>query len=420
MFIASLLLLNQIMGNVTLIVTFSLWAYLTIRSWGLATARALMVMLFAVFVTSASDVLVRQAHDLVIIEWLSRSTWVGIVLVPASMLHMAFALAEQLRVMAIRRIWVGMVYAIAAVLAGLALFSDALVAMPLRSSAFPTLTPQPLFGLVAVLAFATVTAGWVLLYRVRQTVLTQYLRRRMLYMLVSWYGPLLLSFPVLSLLPDAYVLPDALSLALVALAIPVAAVCTMVTAYSATFVGAPQPDRIVKHDFVRWWLYGPFVGVSIVLFMQVVPIFAQWSRLPQEIWGVFGVMTMTVVMPILINRLRPYIDDFIYANEQDEINYLRTLPRNTFTQSDLRRLLENTLTVICGAIKSNVAIVAAPDEYGMYGVKSIVGERRAVEALAVEEPVRGLDDAIAGAVALAGHGRSIEAPRSLHQVLAIA
>jgi len=80
--------LNRLVSNVTLIVTFSLWAYLTIRSWGGAVARALMIMLFGVFTAVATDVLIQVAHDLTILEILLRWSWLGIMLVPTSMLHM--------------------------------------------------------------------------------------------------------------------------------------------------------------------------------------------------------------------------------------------------------------------------------------------------------------------------------------------
>ena len=151
--------------------------------------------------------------------------------------------------------------------------------------------------------------------------------------------------------------------------------------YSTTFVVTPQPDRQVKYDFVRWWLYGPFIGISIILFLQVVPIVAAATRLPVDVWSVFGIMTMTVVMPVLVTRIRPFLDRMIYENDQEEIDYLRTLPRTAFTQADLRRFLENTLTVLCGATQSASAFVAAPDEFGVYSIKMLYGPRRSIRGL---------------------------------------
>lgn len=382
--------LNRLVSNVTLIVTFSLWAYLTIRSWGGAVARALTIMLFGVFTAVAADVLIQIAHDLVILEFLLRWSWLGIMLVPTSMFHMVMALAIQLQIIKPRMWIVWVCYAIGMLFVVCVIATNLVVATPIRGGGVPALTPQTMFSGVAVFAFAVVTLAWILLWRVRATVLTPSLRRRMTYMVASWYGPLLLSFPILSLLPKAYLLPESISLSLGIVAAPIAAIFMMVTAYSATFVGSPQPDRIVKHDFLRWWLYGPFIGVSIILFLQVVPVFATVSHLPSEIWAVFGIMMMTVIMPILVNQIRPYLDNLIYANDHEDIDYLRTLPRTTFTQTDLRRLLENSLTVMCGAAQSDSAFVAAPDDFGVYAVKMIVGGRRRIRHLFDQIPLEAL------------------------------
>ena len=382
--------LNRLVSNVTLIVTFSLWAYLTIRSWGGAVARALMIMLFGVFTAVTTDVLIQVAHDLIILEILLRWSWLGIMLVPTSMLHMVMALAIQLQIVKPHMWIVWVSYAIGMICVLCVVMTDLVVSLPMRIGGVPALTPQPLFGWLAVFAFGVVTMAWVLLWRVRAQVLTPSLRRRMTYMVASWYGPLMLSFPILSLLPAAYLLPESMSLILGIVAAPIAAIFMMVTAYSATFVGSPQPDRIVKHDFLRWWLYGPFIGVSIILFLQVVPVFAAISRLPTEIWAVFGIMMMTVIMPILVNQIRPYLDNLIYSNDHEDIDYLRTLPRTTFTQTDLRRLLENSLTVMCGATQSDSAFVAAPDDFGVYAVKMIVGGRRRIRQLFDQIPLEAL------------------------------
>lgn len=382
--------LSRLVSNVTLIVTFSLWAYLTIRSWGGAVTRALTIMLCGVFTAVVADVLIQVAHDVNILEFILRWSWLGIMLVPTSMLHMVLALAIQLQIVKARMWVVWVSYAVGMLIVLAVVLTNFVVSTPIRYNSVPALTPQPLFSLVAIFSFGLVTAAWILLLQVRAKVLTPSLRRRMNYMVASWYGPLALSFPILSLLPTEYLLPESISLSIGIVAAPIAAIFMMVTAYSATFVGSPQPDRIVKHDFLRWWLYGPFIGVSIILFLQVVPVFASISHLPTEIWAVFGIMMMTVVMPIVVNQIRPYLDTLIYANDHEDIDYLRTLPRTTFTQTDLRRLLENSLTVMCGAAQSDSAFVAAPDDFGVYAVKMIVGGRRRIRQFFDANPLDSL------------------------------
>jgi hypothetical protein len=91
-------------------------------------------------------------------------------------------------------------------------------------------------------------------------------------------------------------------------------------------------------------------------------------------------------MPIFVSRLKPYLDALVFTQDHAEIDYLRALPRSTFTQTDLRSLLENTLVVVCGALRVDTGFVAAPDDGG-YTVKTIVGSRREVKRFVAEHPL---------------------------------
>jgi hypothetical protein len=98
-------------------------------------------------------------------------------------------------------------------------------------------------------------------------------------------------------------------------------------------------------------------------------------------------MIMTVLMPIFVSRAKPYLDALVFTQDHAEIDYLRALPRSTFTQTDLRSLLENTLVVVCGALRVDTGFVAAPDDGGGYTIKTIVGSRRAVKRFVSEHPL---------------------------------
>ena len=77
-----------------------------------------------------------------------------------------------------------------------------------------------------------------------------------------------------------------------------------------------------------------------MLFVRGVPPLARMLGLPAETLLTFGVMIMTVLMPIFVTRAKPYLDALVYTQDHAEIDYLRALPRNTFTQADLRSFLE--------------------------------------------------------------------------------
>jgi hypothetical protein len=118
-----------------------------------------------------------------------------------------------------------------------------------------------------------------------------------------------------------------------------------------------------------------------------VPLLARRLGLPSETLITFGVMIMTVLMPLFVSKAKPYLDALIYMQDHAEIDYLRALPRNTFTNTDLRSLLENTLVVVCGALRVDTGFVAAPDEHNGYTIKSLVGSRRRVKRFVAEHPL---------------------------------
>jgi hypothetical protein len=160
----------------------------------------------------------------------------------------------------------------------------------------------------------------------------------------------------------------------------------VVMAYGVAFQGAVLPERLIKYDFTRWWLYGPVVGVTIILCLQLVPWLERRLGLPADTLITFAVMIMTVLMPMLISRMRPYLDVLIFRQDQGEFEFLRSLPRNTFTRADLRQLLENTLVAVCGALRADTGFVAAPGNDG-FVVRAICGSRYAVKQFVALHPL---------------------------------
>ncbi len=361
-----------------MIVAFSLLAYIALQNWRSTIVQALCVLLGGIVIVFGGDVLIGVAQRDSTVQVLLRAQWLGIVLVPAGYIHLTDALVRASGRDSSRPRWMLLgAYLASAIWFGLVAGTDWLL---LGGSGAPLarLAPGPLFwGFSLYFALATL-GGLAAVVHVRRAALTPTLRRRLGYLAITFLGPALAVYPYLSLPPAMVPLNPALLLLLAALGNAVALALTTVMVYSVAFQGMPVPDRLIKQDFVRWSLYGPFIGVSIILFVRVVPLIAEALALPRDTLLTFGIMIMTVVMPMLVSRVRPYIDTLVYTQDHAEIDYLRGLPRTTFTQTDLRSLLENTLVVICGALHASSGFVAAPDERGGYTIKSSVGSRRAV------------------------------------------
>jgi hypothetical protein len=210
-------------------------------------------------------------------------------------------------------------------------------------------------------------------------------RRRLSYLGATFAAPGIGVFPFL-VIGTPTSIPESAILILQEIASVIVIVMITVMTYSVAFHGVLLPDRLIKQDFIRWWLYGPFVGVTIILFIQAMPVFEHFLGLPRDTLITFGVMIMTVVMPIFVSKVKPYLDALVYMQDHEEIDYLRNLPRSTFTRADLRSLLENSLVAICGALRVETGFVVALGDGG-FTVKAICGVRREVKRFVADYPL---------------------------------
>jgi len=384
-----LLELNTFLNSAVLIVSFSLLAYIALQNLHTGIARALCVLLTGVVVVSGGDVLLSAPPEhATTIQFLLRAQWLGIVCVPAGYVHLSYALLEFTdRPRERYRRLVPLSYLLSAVFLAMAISGNWLVNDGIIDGPLAQFGSGPLFWLFALYFGLASLGGLLTVVRVRRSALTPTMRRRLTYLGATFLAPGLAVFPYLVIASAFNVLPNGTMLALSAVGTVGVAVMLVGMVYSVGFQGLLMPDRLIKQDFIRWGLYGPFVGVTIVMFLRALPALGRFLGLPTNILLTFGIMVMTVLMPIFVSKIRPYLDALIFAQDQEEISYLRELPRNTFTYADLRSLLENTLLVICGTLRVETGFVAAPDDERGYTIKSLVGSRRLVKQFVNEHPL---------------------------------
>ncbi|CAA9255711.1 MAG: hypothetical protein AVDCRST_MAG93-1957, partial [uncultured Chloroflexia bacterium] len=370
---------NLLLVQSALVVAFSLLFYVASRNWRNGVARATALMLAGVVVVYAGDVLLDKAQRLTTQQFLLRAQWLGIVLVPAAYLHLSDALLTSVGYQSLRRWWAVIGgYVAAAIFFVLAAATDLLVRDFVKNGPVAQFGSGPLLPLFA-LAFAFSTFGGIYnIHRARRRSHTSAGRRRLTYLGFSFLAPGLGVFPYLVIAGIGRTWPPALLLLLSNVANVGVAVMILVLAYSVAFQGVLLPERIVKQDFIRWLLIGPFVGVSIVLCVQLVPPLEAVLGLPRDTIMVFAIMIFTVIIPNLIDYLRPRLEGLMLWQDKEQIHWLRRIDRRAFTNSDLRRLLENTLVTICGVMQAESGFVAAPEGDGAI-VKASAGPRHAIK-----------------------------------------
>jgi hypothetical protein len=322
-----------------------------------------------------------------VVQFLLRAQWLGIVFVPAGYVHLADALLAYADRPSGRRWLTPLSYLASLAFLALALSTDLLVSPGIDAGPLAQFEAGPLFWLFTLYFALASLGGLYAVMVVRRNALTPTLRRRLTYLGATFLTPGLAVFPYLVIAGTLELL--SLPIILLASAVVNAGVAVMVTimVYSVAFQGLLLPDRLIKHEFIRWGLYGPFIGIATALFLRSVPPLARTLGMPVEVVATFGVMIMTVLMPMFVSRIKPYIDAMVYMQDHAEIDYLRDLPRSTFTSADLRSLLENTLVVVCGSLRVDTGFVAAPDEDHGFTIKTLVGSRRNVKQFVAEHPL---------------------------------
>ncbi|MBC8075661.1 MAG: hypothetical protein H7Y32_06250 [Chloroflexales bacterium] len=386
--------LNDLLTAAVLVIAFSLLAYIALHNPRNAMARAVCVLLIGVVIVCGGDVLLQVAQQPRTISFLLRAQWLGIACVPAGYLHLSDALLTYSdgRRPRWRLALVRAGYALSALIV-VAVFASELIAHePLLSGRLAQLGAGPFFGLYVLFIAASLGCVLAAIVQARRSALTPTLRRRLTYLGATFFAPGLGVFPYLVVAGTADQLSIDAILLLSALVNGAVACMIIVMTYSTAFQGVLLPERLIKYDFVRWGLYGPTVGLTIILFLQVEPLLDRLLGLPPGTLSTFGVMLMAVLMPIFVSRVKPYLDALVHLQDHDEIDYLRALPRSTFTRSDLRQLLENTLIAVCGAIGVQTGFVVGPeptrdgeaDGQPRYTVKALCGSRQEVKRFAAQ------------------------------------
>lgn len=381
--------INEILFAAVLIVSFSLLSYIILQNWRSDIVRALSVLLAGVIIAYSGDLLLARAQRPATIEFLGRAQWLGIVLVPAGYIHFANALLAFGNANAIAQRWRRSVYF--AYLSSFIIFllvvlgTNLVIHTGIPSGPIAQFQAGPLFWFYVIFFIIAMGTALLAILMVRRAALTPSQRRRLGYLGATFAAPGIGVFPFL-LVASPSMLPVSVILMLQALASLIVIAMITVMTYSVAFQGVLIPERLIKQDFVRWWLYGPFVGIATILFIQAVPVMAQLLGLPAETLITFGVMVMTVLMPIFVTQAKPYLDALIYRQDHAEIDYLRNLPRSVFTRADLRTLLENSLVAICTPLQVKTGFVIAPGEDG-FSIKAIWGSRREVRRLVSEHPI---------------------------------
>jgi len=351
---------NLTVASAIVLTAFSLLIYIVGHNFRNEVARAFCALLVFVTFVYCGDVMVANTETpAAVVGWL-KLQWFGIAFVPAAYLHFSSAVARTTGQTSRGRsmsVVVGYVLGIATLAA--VLFTDLIVVERKTASAFTNLQAGPLFWVFALYFVVATLAGAWNIRDARRRALTQATRRRMTYLAIAFVAPALGAFPYLLVasLPAKPIVQGILGVLLFVGNVAVA-MMIVVMGYTVAYFGALTPDRVIKHSLIHYLLRGPFVGTCVLALILLTPDTQRLLGLSRETFLVFSTVGLIVVLQLLINVAKPFIDRLIYSQDRDEISWIQELDKRLLTSSDLQQFLENILTAVCEHLRVGSGFVA--------------------------------------------------------------
>jgi hypothetical protein len=374
------------LGNITLssaiiIVAFSLFLYLAANNFRNAVARSFSALLAFIAIIYIGDVFLQRVDTIAdpasAVIWL-KFKWIGIAFIPATYMHFSDALLRSTNAYSQhRRLAVALSY----LSSGAFLLLVALTDLVVRGGFFSKVAAQfeagPLFLLFAIFFFALTGWGFYNIRKARQRCLTSTTRRRMTYLAAAFVAPALGVFPYLIITTFPAELSPPLLLLVNLVAKIGVALMIIVMAYTVAYQGVLLPDRVIKHNLIHYLLRGPLVATAVVGLMLAVPTVERWLGLSRETILFATVIGAIVVLELVINLAKPWIDKVIFWGDREDLERIQEIDKRLLTTSDLRQLLENILSATCDLLRVHTGFVVAP-ENGQWKLDSVTGSRETV------------------------------------------
>ncbi len=376
--------LDIIFASATVLIAFSLLAYLSVNNFRSPVARAFVALLAFVTLVYVGDVFLSTArldatHPAAGF-WL-RFQWLGIAFVAPAYLHFSNTLLETTGdVSPTRKRAVVGAYAAAAAVLVAALTTPWIVDVVVGGVGAVRLTPGPGYAGFMLAYLAQVAAGTRYIWRARARTLTRRSHRRMTYLLVSVIAPLS-AYPWLITGMGPLAGHPTVFRTISALGNFAIATMLVFVAYSVAYHGVLTPERAVKRELVKYLIQAPMLGMFVIAMTLVVPVRLKDSLgLPRDVVLILAMVFGIVVFQLGVRLSKPVIDFLIYGHEGRDANWLRRLDERLLTNADMAQLLENILAAMCDRLRVTTGCVVALRE-GQPQVDVYTGDRAASLAL---------------------------------------
>jgi len=367
-FLSLLQTINQILTAANGITAVSLLFYSLTFNLRERVARTFAQLLACVAVVYFGDILANTTSvDSELSMWL-RLQWLGISFIPAIYLHLSDAiLAATGRPSRGRRKAVVLLsYALGGVFLLLLVFTDELVGELKYVGSVGYLRPGLIFWIFTLFLAVTLILSGLNYWRAYQRCLTRASKRRLRYLLTGSLGPILATYPFLTVFGSIGINLPLLfwfSMSGITLAI---AIMLVLMAYSVAYFGVSYPDRVVKSRLFQWLLHGPVVVSTVLAVMVIVDRMAELLDMENSRLIPVIIVATLLFLQYLITLIRQPIERWLfYGQDRDDVTRLQLLEDRLLTTSDLRQFLESVLNASCDITGARSAFIAVIGENGL-------------------------------------------------------
>jgi len=353
--------ISQILSAGVAITAFSLLLYAFAFNLRENVARAFILILTSVVIVFTTHSIASVSDNAVLVQWMLKLKWVGIVFLPATYLHFSDSLLTLTgRPSRGRRYWlVRLTY----------LFSFfLLVTIPLNlligtytpvESLVPYLTHTFFTRLFVIYYIVVMLVAGSLQFRAYQRTVTKTSRRRMIYLLAGATVAAIGTFPFLLTGSGLVDLNAIVFWILVSVSSMAVGVFLVIMAYSVAFFGVTWPDRLVKSRLFKWLLRGPFTAsIALAVTTIVRRLGLLWGEQYNAFVPIFMVVTI-LFLEYIITIMAPFWERLLfYGSDRKDVAMIQSLEDHLLTRSDLSQFLEIVTATVCDLLQVHEAFIA--------------------------------------------------------------
>ncbi len=357
---------NLVFSSAILILAFSLFLYLMLRTVRTGLSLSLALLFLCVTIVYGGDLMVNQVSNPdAVIRWL-RFQWLGIAFVPAAYSHLAVAVLDTTTpANRKRKVFVVLNYLVATVLWLAAWFTDSIVTDGQVEPPISQLSAGPYFWIFVVYFLATLLAGAVMILRTRNSYSSSTVRRRLARLALSFAAPGLSVFPYLAVTGSRQYLGTDTVLFLSLVGNVGIGIMMVVMAYTVSYYGILTPDRVIKHDLLEFLVRAPLLASVLIGVVLAAPTISRWAGLPLGVTTALGVAAAVIVMEGFIQWMHPFINWLAYRKDWRELSWIEELDEHLLTSTDLQQITEGALWGLCEVLGSSGGLIAVLTDKGL-------------------------------------------------------